>query len=219
MNSVEIAKLIEEKGLAAIRVTEFDDPKSISLTFDGDFSEFIDAAVRLGAKAIFFNSGFLSEDDFIYELGDSDNEMDEVVEGIDLEKIDKRIGSYKKYVNSERTHHFLAVTPNGNLLYHVQEKWWNEFLDIALEAIDKIQEESFAKFRSDIEKDNETQKSLIKKLRSLKNDGDFALCRTQKVKLAFALEKYPELEKLKPALLKKEISDMTAILEAKQVKR
>ena len=89
----------------------------------------------------------------------------------------------------------------------------------AQELIDQeIQEEEDAQLAAEEAENAEEIAKLegaVKKLHSLAADPQFARLPTQRAMRAYAIDKIPELENLDEAELKREIQDLTALIQAR----
>jgi len=213
MNIESLEDNFSGSGLSLIKVEDFDKFDGLTMVFDGDLIDYIKAVKVLDNTVVFINICYLEEYYFSteVELDGADNEE------IDLSSTSPEIMDYKKYIGKSAHYHFLAISSRGNLEFHFQEAWWNELLDLLIEEKERIKNEYIVKFELKNKEKEKHRKSLLKKLDNLKDEQKFMQCRTQKVKLAYALEKYPELSELEPSLIKRIVAELDAHIEARML--
>tara|TARA_R110002124_G_C8951432_1_gene513353 strand:+ start:2418 stop:3080 length:663 start_codon:yes stop_codon:yes gene_type:complete len=214
MNIEELVASIEKKGVAVIKVAELVEDDAKTMVFDGSLSEYIESLSKLEAKVVFINSTKLTEDVFTCEIESHYEEFGVFAEDIDLSSVSPELKEYKKYEGNDACYHLLATSRNGSLAFHFQEEWWNGLLELLISVREKLEKDILEKHEETIKEKESEERILLEKINSLKNDDKFITCRTLKVKTAYALEKYPELNGLSKADLKNAISDIDAAIEA-----
>jgi len=214
MNIEELVGSIESIGVPVIKVAEFDEDDASSMVFDGTLDEYIESLNKFDAKVVFINSSSLTEDMFTCEIENHYEGVGAFPEEIDLTSVSPELKAYKKYEGSDAHYHLLAISQLGKLVFHFQEEWWGDLLELLVLVGEKLEAGFLEKHESQIQKRENDEKNLLKTINSLKSDNTFIACRTLKVKAAYALEKHPELNDLPKPTLKSAIADIDAIIEA-----
>ncbi|MBN4063798.1 hypothetical protein JYT79_03350 [Cardiobacterium sp. AH-315-I02] len=217
---MNIDKIIEEfknSEIALIRVMEFNIENEMIMTFEGELSEYVEAVKNLGGKAAFLSVGILPEELFTINIGAEIDNYDLMSEEVEIISINKKFKEYKKYINKDAYFHLLATSKYGNLQFNIQEDWFNEFYELLEIETENIKDHYINELSENESNNAVRQNELLQKIDSLKNDSNFCKCKTQIIKNAYVLEKYPELKELDSATLKAAISSVTAAVEAKKM--
>jgi len=214
----KIQKEFKSSGISLVKVMEFDTPDETTMTFDGELSEYVEAVNNLGSQVIFISIGTLPEEAFIMNIGDEIDEYDLIPEEIDLSSINKSFNKYKKHIGENAYFHLLATSQYGSLQFNMQEKWFDEFYELLETEREKIKSSCLEEIEESENHERSKQNELLKIIPSLKNDENFCKCKTQIIKMAYALEKHPELKDLDSATLKVAIANITATLEVRKMR-
>ena len=227
MDATELKRLAAENGFPAIPVAMPGNDDAEIPRFEGTLGEFWGAAKALEAKAVFLLVNQMDESDFERDVSTDDvpksDEDDETFDGesyaVDLEEVSPPIAKFRKYVGKDCAIVLIAKGGVAELDFLITESWWDEFQEDADKAVESWVENRNEKFgEAEAEKQEKTGK-LLQSLRGLINDREFCLLRTQSAKLAYAIEKWPELEGLSEFVLKPEIQKLQARIEAKGLNR
>jgi hypothetical protein len=231
MTTPELVQLIKSAGFFPIHV-EWNAERSgdSELRFVGSLEEFFEATKALGITSVFFLVWKLDEEDFLYDSDSEDDsdfsDEDEPAseksdinnESFDLTVALPSLADFKKRIGQE--HEFLLVVKNQfvSISFSLSESWWDSFAEQREKAIQKVDGNREA-MREKMEKQRlEKESGLLKQVRSLLNDSEFSRIPTQRGMKAYALEKFPDLEKVNDSSLVKEIRVLHDKLEARKRK-
>lgn len=156
--------------------------------------------------------------------GDGDDDKNE--EQIDLCSVNPNLKPYKKWIGKDGRFDLLCTSGEYKLTFSIFEKWLEEFDSLRSEAETVLNEKSGAEQAQILahraEKYAETNAKIevaIKKLHELISDGDFLLLRTQLAMLKYAINKIPELKTIDERLLKREIKELKAEIDARPTRK
>lgn len=228
MDAVELKKLAEANGLPAISVIITGDEPPVS-RFHGTLNEFWTAAKTLGAKAVFMSVMQMDESDFERNVPSDDvqhiedDDGDESFDGDDywvsLEKHSSAITKFRKHVGKDCA--FILVAKGGvaEIDFLLTEPWWDAFQEEAGKAIEKWRDSRSEKSETAKQTSEKKKAELLRTLRGLINDQEFCQLRTHRAKIAYAIEKHPELAELSDFILRPEIQTLSDRIEAKGLNR
>lgn len=228
MDTAELKKLATEQGLhpVLVRLPEDKDESESVARFQGTLDEFWVAAKALGAKAVFLEVLRMDESDFERDVSDEDvprideEDDDSGDDGtLDLVKAVPAISRFRKYVGKDCAFILIAKGGVDEIGLMLTEPWWDEFQEEGDKVVAKWageQNERYGEQEAEHEKQNEV---LLESLRGLISDRAFCTQRTQAAMMAYALEKFPDLEDLGDQVLKPEIQRLRAKIEAKGLNR
>lgn len=211
--------LLQLRGgdLFPIRVESIPE-NSDDLVFIGALSEFIEAAKAIQSPVVFVSTIALSKEHFLWDTPDSDDEND-VDEPFDLCGVVPELKDFKSRVG-ENGHIDLSVPgPKGNLTFAIIEDWMVAFVELRSQALQHLRQASLEKHTQEKAADEARTQFLLKNLRGLITDKDFVHLPTQRAMLAYALDDFPELETLEESVLKSEIQNLKARIDAQGLRR
>ena len=209
MNLTELSGQVRAQGLYFIQVESLPDRSYDNLSFVGTLAEYLEAARALGANAIFVSTINLAEEHFYYQGTDK-------AEGpIDLCAFDPDLRSFKKRIGEDGSFDLSIPINSGNLIFSILNEWMQTLAELLTSARALVEDQRLSDQATKQAQISAQSQSLLKQLRSLVNDKDFARLPTQLSMRAFAVDKYPELETLGESVLKREIQDLRAKIQAK----
>ncbi|CAC9966759.1 hypothetical protein [uncultured Gammaproteobacteria bacterium] len=217
MNIDRIVGEFKNAEIALVKVAEFDVEDEMLMTFQGGLLEYVEAVKNLDSKVVFLSISTLSKEFFTINIGAEIDDYGSISKEIEITSINKKFKKYKKYINKNAYFHFLTTSKYGNLQFNIQEDWFNEFYELLEIERENIENHHINKLNENESNNAARQNELLQKVDSLKNDSNFCKCKTQIIKNAYALEKYPELKELDLLTLKSAISSITAAVEAKKM--
>lgn len=230
MKIEDLMKTLEANNLFPVRVEGIADKgDSHSMVMIGDLEYFIKSAKALDEKVVFITERIFEESDFTYEVNafdDNDDDFTEEAEDsvreIDLSTLLPSVDKYKEHFGKECAFRLSVRFGNNVLEYYQPEKWWLEFSELRIQAIEKIEADEDA-IRSKIEEERrEQQKVLTNKIKELINDDKFvrlaaSKSATQRGMMTYALEAIPNLDDLSPDVIKLEIQLLHDRIKAKKL--
>jgi hypothetical protein len=230
MTTSELAQQIKSAGFFPIHVkwNPARDEDS-ELQFSGSLEEFFQAAKALEIKSIFFFAWKLDEEDFLYDSDcedDSDPSDEESAseksdannESFDLTVALPSLADFKKRIGQEYQFHLLAKNQFVSISFSLSENWWNSFEEQREKATQKVDANREVMRERMEEQRLEKESGLLKQVRGLLNDPEFSRIPTQRGMKTYALEKFPDLEKVNESSLVKEIRMLHDKLEARKRK-
>ena len=235
MNKHELFDKISSGGLIPIHVEDTTDrEESTSLSFVGEFDEFIKAAQSLDEKVIFVSIRKLEENDFEGEIKfnfsdeidysdiDIRHEIESDYESINFLEISSSFKKYKEYLDKECVYKLSIKSLKVQVNFFIEEDWWKKFEEEKIKTVEKIYDRKLIKVKekySELSKLNKEKKDkeqrILEKLRELINDPYFSTLPTQMAMLAYAEDNIENLNEVDPVLIKKEIQEMKAKIVAK----
>lgn len=224
INTNEIVSDIEAKGIKVIPIGY---AKSNATELKGNLENFITTAKAFGDNIVFLQEFSFDNESFLHEpdeeiLGEYDEPAGE--DGINLTQFLPELEDYRKYIDQTSFLIFRVFYKNQTFDYYHYAEWWksfNKFLEEAErifeekeKALKKEQAEQQNAAREEFEQRGEFLRGLLEDLAS---DDKFTLLKTQKAKQEYALARYPELAELSQHILKDEISNLNARIEARKM--
>ncbi len=225
MNIDELVNKIVSEGCFPIRVESVSvKDTNRNLIFAGDLDEFLKAAKAMKADVIFVASTAFDEDEFTYEFDELDEDDEDESEGVEdesiyLPSVTPSLNKFNNYIGQDCAFQLSIITTSNTLDFYIRESWWDEFIEMHDEAIEKVNENREAILSTQRAEREAKQKEALKSLKTLINDSTFTNLRTQKAMLAYAIEKIPELEDIDRMTLHSEIQNLNAKIEAKGLGR
>lgn len=217
MTLTDLLSELRKENLFPIQVETIPE-KSDDLVFVGGLSEYVQAAKALQSAAIFVSAITLSKEHFLWSDPDADVDCDED-EGIDLCQIVPSLEEFTSRIGQDGHIDLSIPLPKGNLTLAIVEDWMRAFVELRSEAQDLLRQASQEKYEREEAAEEARRKHLLKNLRGLISDEDFVKLPTQRAMLAYALEDFPDLETLGNGLLKSEIQDLKARIDAQGLRR
>jgi hypothetical protein len=215
MTLKELLSKLTEKSIFPVRVESLPD-RSDDLVFVGNLSEFIDAAKAIQSPVVFVSTVTLSEEHFYWDNSDFDNVVDE---RIDLRQYVPELENFNDKIGLDGHFDLCAMGPNGNLKLSIVESWMDNFAELYSQAIELHEETILDKQEQEDASENERKQHLLGNLRGLITDDDFVRLPTQRAMLAYAIDDFPELETLEESILKVEIQNLKAKIDAQGLRR
>lgn len=215
MTLAELNDLILGAGFYSIRVESLDDRPHRSLSFVGTVDEYLCAAKAMGVNAILLSTTTVEEEHFYFRDEPEDTTTDKQESLVDLCKILPRLLSYRQRVGEHGIFELSAISNSITLSYSIAEEWMLALVELLSEARERAEERKMLS-RAEIKAKEEARTaSILKKLRALVSDQDFARLPTQIAMRAYAVEKFPELQDVNESDLKREIQELRAKIQAK----
>lgn len=214
---MELSKLKEKldfSGILTLKISGWEQKNFPLIHSDGSFESFIALVKALEIKVIYFQEGTFSEDLFQVDSeflngGSYDTEIN-LKENPEFKK-------YIKYIGAIPYYHFLVPVNNHFVDHLLMEEWFKEFC----ESVEAVKASAKLSFFENIEKQNENEEKLIEELnafiKSKLNDTAFTSCKTKKVMLEYAIEKYPELSNYEEGLVQEAISNNYSKIKARNL--
>lgn len=234
MTLVELTKIFASKDILLIRIEDMPDQRD-DMVFVGTLDEYLEAIKVLGGRAIFVNTIEIVEEDFAYIPGQirnainwphpiyshSEEEGEEIYE-YDLCSVVPELENYKPRIGEIGYFDLSAC----HLTYSIQEEWMQNFDTLHTEAQEIVDAEIVSDKELQLAEQEEAQAEevailevAVKKLHALISDKVFVRLPTQLAMRAYAIDNIPELENLDEAQLKREIQDLGAKIQARNLSR
>ncbi len=246
MTLTKLAKIFASKNIHFILVKDISAHRN-NLTFIGSLDEYLEAIEVLGGRAIFVSTISITEEHFNYVPnktvldssaispfqthqsptvwphptnnhaveGDAGEEGVEEIQEFDLCSVVPELKNFKKRIGEDGYFELSAC----NLTYSIYEEWAQEMWILHTNAREIIDQQLLAGWESVEAEKSLKWEGVIKKLQALISDKDFVRLPTQRAMSVYAIDKIPELENLDEALLKLEIQDLAAKIQARSLKR
>lgn len=234
MTIIELARIFASKDILLIQTENLPDQRD-DLIFIGTLDAYLEAIKVLGGRAIFVSTIGIVEEDFTYiprQAGRATNwpfpipsdgtELEEEIYEYDLCSVTPELESLKSRIGEDGYFELLAC----NLRYSIEEEWMQIFDTLHTEAQELVDAELLLEEEVRLAEEEEEQSGevallevALQSLRDLISDKDFVRLPTQRAMRAYALDKIPELENLDEAQLKREIQDIGAIVQARNLAR
>lgn len=184
------------------------------LEFVGSLNEYIEAAKALQATVIFVSTLTLSKEGFCWHSPEADDDETDPEDPVDLCVV---VPDLKDYMNRIGQHGRIELSiplRKGSLKMAMVEDWMDAFIELRFQAQKLLQQAFLEKQAQEEETEEAGRQHLLGNLRGLISDEGFVRLPTQKAMLAYALDDFPELEILGENLLKKEIQNLKARIDA-----
>lgn len=212
MTLTDLLSKLRKEGLFPIQVEAL--PKhSDDLAFVGSLSEYIEAAKALQSTVIFVSAITLSNEHFLWYDPDTDEETDPD-ECVDLCRIVPGLKDFTSRIGQDGHIDLSISLPKGSLSLAVVEDWMVAFVELHSQAQELLRQASLEKHAQEEAAEEARRQHLFRNLRGLITDEDFVRLPTQRAMLAYALDDFPELESLEKSVLKVEIQDLKARIDA-----
>lgn len=220
MTLVDLLSQLRGASLSPIRV-EFVPEHSYDIEFVGTLDEYIEAAKALQSKVTFVSTITLSDANFLFDDPEADDDQTEIEdeERIDLCLFVPALKKFKDRIGEDGRIDLFVPLTNGRLTFSVAEDWMMTFAELHSKAQRRVQQSAQGE-RAQQKADDEARiQKCLGNVRDLISDKDFVRLSTQKAMLAYAIEKFPELEDCNEIYVKREIQKLKAKLEAKGIRR
>lgn len=226
MKSLDISEMVGSIEAQGIKVVVIDYSELKSTGLKGGMDDFIAAVKAFDEKVVFLQDFSFDEEDFLHEIknvfGDYDNQPTE--NGIDLIQFLPEIADYKKYIGQTSSIILRTFYKNQIFSYWQYAEWYEAFIkqfDRAREIFEEKEKVLKEKQELELNAAKETREKRENYLRGLLEnfmaDEKFISLKTQKMKQEYAIAQYPELAELTPFVLKEEISNLNARIEARKM--
>lgn len=213
----DLLSKLRKEGLFPIQVEELPSHRE-NLAFVGSLSEYIEAAKALQSTVIFISTITLSNEHFLWSDPDADYETSSD-ERVNLCQIVPELKNFTCRIG-QHGHINLSVSwLNGSLTLAVIEDWMVEFIELYSQAQELLCRASLETHAQEDAAEEARRQHLLGNLRGLIEDEDFVRLPTQRAMLAYALDDFPELESLEAAVLKSEIQNLKARIDARGLRR
>lgn len=217
MKLSELLSQLREDGLFPIRVESIPESRN-DLVFTGSLGEFIQAAKAIQSPVIFVSAIILSEEHFLGNNLDIDDENDDD-EYIDLCKVVPELENLKSRIGEDGQIELSVPGPIGSLTLAIVEEWMVTFAELHSQALQLLRQEVIETRAQETEVEDVRTQHLLRNLRGLITDKDFVRLPTQRAMLAYALDDFPELEILGENVLRVEIQNLKAKIDAQGLRR
>lgn len=227
METINIGEIISDIEANGIKVIPTGYAKSNSADLKGNLDSFIATAKAFNENVIFMSEFSFDNESFFHEphgaiLGEYDEPASE--DGINLTQFSPELEDYKSYIGQTSFIIFRVFYKNHTFDYYHYAEWFDAF-NKSLEEAERIFEEKEKVIKDQrAQEENATRKEAEQRegflrglLEELGDDAKFASLPTQKAKQEYALARYPELNEFSPNLLKVEISNLIARIQAKKI--
>lgn len=220
----EIINNIEAQGIKVVSVG-YANFKSIELR--GSLEDFIATAKAFNENVIFLQSFSFGEDDFLCEfekpiLGEYDEPPSE--DGINLAQFLPELKEYENHIGKTNLLIFRVFYKNQVCAYWHKADWFEAFTDLFDKAQDifEVKEEAAKDHQAQqqnaaVEEAAERESYLSNLLKEFITDDRFESLKTQKAQQEYILLCCPELNELPQHILKDEISNLNARIQAKKM--
>lgn len=221
----EIVSYLDSKGIHVVLLSHWDIKSTGHLK--GDLDSFIAAAKLFNESIVFVQEFSLDEDDLFYKPDDpilGEYEQPSSEDGINLIQFLPALEEYKKYIGQTSFLIFRVFYQNKTFDYFHYAEWFEAFTEL-LEEAQYIYEEKEKVIKeqrerqqiAEREKAEQRENQLRDLLEDLAGDDKFISLKTQKAKQEYAVARYPELAELSQHILKDEISNLNARIEARKM--
>ena len=189
------------------------------MEFQGSLEEFFDALKALETKAVFVSSYRLNDTAFAYLPDDEDELESEAEEPFDLCSFEPALEGYRSRIGDLFRVEVCVPLRIGSLKYVEESDWFKPLPQLLADAKDAIDSDREAAMeRREAEEEARAEK-LFEDLRNLIKDKEFVKLRTQAAMREYALERFPQLQLVSSADLKREIAQLVARIDAKGLNR
>lgn len=217
MKLSELLLQLREDGLFPIRVESIPENRN-DLVFVGSLSEFTQAAKAIQSPVVFVSAIILSEEHFLRDNPDADDENNSD-QYVDLCKVLPELENLKSRIGEDGQIELSVPGPKGSLTLAIVEDWMVTFAELHSQALQLLQQEVLeTRVQEDAVEEARTQ-HLLRNLHGLITDKDFVRLPTQRAMLAYALDDFPELETLGESVLRVEIQNLKAKIDAQGLRR
>lgn len=217
MTLTDLLSKLRKEDLFPIQVEVLPE-HSDDLAFVGSLSEYIEAAKALQSTVIFVSAITLSNEHFLSNDPDTDDETDPD-ERVDLCRIVPGLKDYMSRIGQDGRIDLSVSLSKGSLTLTIVEDWMVAFVEMLSQARELLRQASLEKHAQEEAVEEANRQHLLRNLRGLITDEDFVRLPTQRAMLAYALDDFPELESLEKSVLKVEIQDLKARIDAQGLRR
>jgi len=217
MTLTDLLSKLRKEDLFPIQVEALPE-HSDDLAFVGSLSEYIDAAKALQSTVIFVSAITLSNEHFLSYAPDTDDETDPD-ERIDLCRIVPGLKDYMSRIGQDGHIDLSVSLSKGKLTLTIVEDWMVAFVEMRSQAQELLRQASLEKHAQEEAAEEASKQHLLRNLRGLITDENFVRLPTQRAMLAYALDDFPELESLEISVLKVEIENLKARIDAQGLRR
>lgn len=217
MTLTDLLSILRKENLFPIQVEALSE-NSDDLAFVGSLDEYIDAAKALQSRVIFISVVTLANEHFLSYDPDTDDEEDPV-ECVDLCRIVSGLKDYMCRIGQDGHIDLSVSLSKGSLTLTIVEDWMAAFAEIRSQAQELLRQASMEKYAQAEAAEEARKQHLLRNLRGLITDEDFVRLPTQRAMLAYALDDFPELETLETSVLKVEIQNLKAKIDAQGLRR
>lgn len=218
MTLAELSSQLHGEGLFPVRVESIPENHD-DMVFVGSISEFIQAAKAMQSSIVFVSTFTLSEEHFLRISPDEDEDEDDVGEPIDLCQVVPELNNLKGRIGQDGHIDLSVPGSKGSLTLRIAEDWIFTFAELHSQALRLLRQVSLEKRAQEEALEEARTHHLLRNLRGLVTDKAFARLPTQKAMLAYALEDFPELESLGEEVLRNEIQNLKARIDAQGSRR
>ena len=109
--------------------------------------------------------------------------------------------------------------PKGSLTLQIVEDWMLTFAELHSQALRLLRQASLEQHAQEEAIEEARTQHLLRNLRGLITDKEFVRLPTQRAMRAYALDDCPELEPLDESVLRTEIQNLKAIIDAQGLRR
>ena len=154
---------------------------------------------------------------------DDDNDDDDSGEEIYLPDKFPPLKKLVSYVGKNCSYRIGLRTDNWNLNLFIEEDWWNDLAarlsDARTQLNENYQSELLTRHQNNLEKQEAKEKEIQSKLQGLLDDSDFTQLTTHRAMQTYAIEKIPDLSKMRPNDLKNKIAELSDQIKLKGLGR
>lgn len=227
MKSINISETISHIEAQGIKVIPIDYSEAKSTRLKGDLDDFLAAVKAFNETVVFLQDFSFDEDDFFHEidkpvLGEYDDPPGE--NGINLTQFLPELDEYKNYLEQTSMLIFRVFYKNQVFSFWQSSEWYESFIEqfekareIFEEKEQAIKEQQEREISAAQEARDRRESYLRGLLENLADDDKFVSLKTQKAKQEYAIVQYPELSELSQFVLKEEISNLNARIEARKM--
>lgn len=214
MKLSELLSQLNGEGLFPIRVESIPEDDD-DMTFAGSVSEFIQAAKVMRSPMVFVSTFTLSEEHFLRNSSDEDDAN----EPIDLCRVVPELNNLKGRIGEDGHIDLSVPAPKGSLTLQIVEDWMLTFSELHSQALRLLRQASQEEHAQEEAIEEARTQHLLKNLRGLITDPEFVRLPTQRAMLAYAIDDFPELETLEESVLRTEIQNLKARIDARGLRR
>lgn len=214
MTLQELLSQLNNEGLFPIRVESIPEDND-DMTFAGNVREFIQAAKVIRSPMVFVSTFTLSEEHFLRNSPDEDD----VNEPIDLCRVVPELNNFKGRIGEDGHIDLSVPGPKGSLTLQIVEDWMLTFAELHSQALRLLRQASLEQHAQEEAIEEARTQHLLRNLRGLITDKEFVRLPTQRAMRAYALDDFPELETLEESVLRTEIQNLKARIDAQGLRR
>jgi hypothetical protein len=223
-NTDEIISNIESQGIKVISI-RYADFKSIELK--GDLGSFIATAKAFNENVVFFQDFSFDQDDFFLEINESilgEYATPASEDGINLIQFLPALEEYKNYVGQTSSIILRVFYQNKVFAYWHNAIWFEDFIKLFKQAQSIFVQKEKAIREQQAQQQNAAREEAAQRedylralLKELSTDDKFISLKTQKAQQEYAQARFPELSELSQHILRDEISNLNARIQARKM--